>query len=237
MPYPRCQRHYENVVPYLQPIQVSYGTPVSLCLWHRWYGTRSIDLVPLWAAEWTESVKHIKLIGLKTITMKKNNFDQTKRKTWTESVKIVNVKSMSVMRHIRKISYFLTMEILKEINDPFIHPLLYWTMSCVSVNFGLWLALAVKLKSLLNNHECQMVWGARKYHHHLHYVPGLLQTSAIMSFQSSVSSVLLMSSLLVHSFLIIQTRHAYRPEKIGTVLKICDKIKSVLPFCLILSRS
>ena len=32
-------------------------------------------------------------------------------------------------------------------------------------------------------------------------------------------------------------RHAYRPEKIGTVLKICDKIKSVLPFCLILSRS
>ena len=32
-------------------------------------------------------------------------------------------------------------------------------------------------------------------------------------------------------------RHAYRPEKIGTVLKIRDKIKSVLPFCLILSRS
>ena len=32
-------------------------------------------------------------------------------------------------------------------------------------------------------------------------------------------------------------RHAYRPEKIGTVLKIRDKIKNVLPFCLILSRS
>ena len=32
-------------------------------------------------------------------------------------------------------------------------------------------------------------------------------------------------------------RHAYRPEKIGTVLKICHKIKSVLPFCLILSCS
>ena len=47
----------------------------------------SIDLVPLWVAEWTESDKHIKLIGLKTITMKKNNYDQAKRKTWTESVK------------------------------------------------------------------------------------------------------------------------------------------------------
>ena len=38
----------------------------------------SIDLVPLWAADWTESDKHIKLIGLMTITMKKNNSDQTK---------------------------------------------------------------------------------------------------------------------------------------------------------------
>ena len=47
----------------------------------------SIDLVPLWAAEWTESDKHIKLIGLMTITMKKNNSDQTKGKPWTESVK------------------------------------------------------------------------------------------------------------------------------------------------------
>ena len=37
--------------------------------------------------EWTESDKHIKLIGLKTITMKKNNYDQAKRKTWMESVK------------------------------------------------------------------------------------------------------------------------------------------------------
>ena len=46
----------------------------------------SIDLVPLWAAEWTESDKHIKLIGLMTITMKKNNSDQTKGKPWTESV-------------------------------------------------------------------------------------------------------------------------------------------------------
>ena len=32
-------------------------------------------------------------------------------------------------------------------------------------------------------------------------------------------------------------RHAYSPEKIGTVLKIWDKIKRFLPFCLILSRS
>ena len=47
----------------------------------------SIDLVPLWAAEWTESDKHIKLIGLMTITMKKNNSDQTK--PWTESAKVV----------------------------------------------------------------------------------------------------------------------------------------------------
>ena len=37
------------------------------------------------------------------------------------------------------------------------------------------------------------------YHHH---VPGLLQTSAIMAFQSSLSSVLLMSSLLGDSFLV-----------------------------------
>ena len=41
----------------------------------------SIDLVPLWAD------KRIKLIGLMTITMKKNNSDQTKGKPWTESVK------------------------------------------------------------------------------------------------------------------------------------------------------
>ena len=46
----------------------------------------SIDLEPLWAAEWTESDKHIKPIGLMTITMKKNNSDQTKGKPWTESV-------------------------------------------------------------------------------------------------------------------------------------------------------
>ena len=38
----------------------------------------------VWAAEWTESDKHIKLIGLKTITLKKNNSDQTKGKPWTE---------------------------------------------------------------------------------------------------------------------------------------------------------
>ena len=55
--------------------------PLTPAVWHR-----SIDLVPLWAAEWTESDKHIKLIGLKTITMKKNNYDQAKRKTWMESV-------------------------------------------------------------------------------------------------------------------------------------------------------
>ena len=45
----------------------------------------SIDLVPLLATEWTESDKHIKLIGLMTITMKKNNSDQTKGKPWTEA--------------------------------------------------------------------------------------------------------------------------------------------------------
>ena len=46
----------------------------------------SIELVPLLAAEWTESDKHIKLIGLMTITMKKNNSDKSKGKPWTESV-------------------------------------------------------------------------------------------------------------------------------------------------------
>ena len=50
----------------------------------------SINLVLLWAAEWTESDKHIKLIGLMTITMKKNNSDQTKGKPWTESVNIIS---------------------------------------------------------------------------------------------------------------------------------------------------
>ena len=39
------------------------------------------------------------------------------------------------------------------------------------------------------------------YHHH-HPMPGLLQTSTIMAFQSSLSSVLLMSSLLGDSFLV-----------------------------------
>ena len=38
MPYRHCQRHYETGVPYLQPIQVFYGTPVSLCRWHWRYG-------------------------------------------------------------------------------------------------------------------------------------------------------------------------------------------------------
>ena len=56
--------------------------PLTLVVWHR-----SIDLVLPWAAEWTESDKHIKLIGLKTITKKKKNYDQAKRKTWSESVK------------------------------------------------------------------------------------------------------------------------------------------------------
>ena len=46
----------------------------------------SIDLVPLLAVEWRESDEHNKLIGLVTITMKKNNSDQTKGKPWTESV-------------------------------------------------------------------------------------------------------------------------------------------------------
>ena len=59
----------------------SFIVPLTLAVWHR-----SIDLVPLWAAEWTESDKHIKLIDLMTITMKKNNSDQTKGKPWTESV-------------------------------------------------------------------------------------------------------------------------------------------------------
>ena len=52
----------------------------------------SIDLVPLLAADWTESDKHIKLIGLMTITMKKNNSDQTKGKPWTESVNPLNAQ-------------------------------------------------------------------------------------------------------------------------------------------------
>ena len=58
----------------------------------------SIDLVPLWAAEWTESDKRIKLIGLMTITMKKNNSDQTKGKPWKESVKITLTEGKLVCR-------------------------------------------------------------------------------------------------------------------------------------------
>ena len=50
----------------------------------------SIDLVRLWAAEWTESDEHSKLIGLMIITMKKNNSDQTKGKPWMESVNIIS---------------------------------------------------------------------------------------------------------------------------------------------------
>ena len=45
------------------------------------------------------------------------------------------------------------------------------------------------------------------------------------------------ASIFVCSSLQELCRHAYGPEEIGTVLEICDKIKSVLPFCLILSRS
>ena len=41
------------------------------------------------------------------------------------------------------------------------------------------------------------------FHHH-HQVSGLLQTSAIMALQSSLSSVFLMSSLLGDSFLVIK---------------------------------
>ena len=40
--------------------------------------------------------------------------------------------------------------------------------------------------------------------HHHHHVPGLLQISAIMAFQSSLSSVLLMSSLVGDSFLVMK---------------------------------
>ena len=43
------------------------------------------------------------------------------------------------------------------------------------------------------------------HHHHHHHVPGLLQTSAIIAFQSSLSSVLL-SSLLGDSFLVVLFR-------------------------------
>ena len=43
--------------------------------------------------------------------------------------------------------------------------------------------------------------GEKKLHHH-HHVPGLLQTLAILAFQSSLSSALLMSSLLGDSFLV-----------------------------------
>ena len=40
------------------------------------------------------------------------------------------------------------------------------------------------------------------HHHHHHYVPGLLQTSAVIAFQTSLLSGLLMSSLLGDSFLV-----------------------------------
>ena len=40
------------------------------------------------------------------------------------------------------------------------------------------------------------------HHHYHHHVPGLLQTSAIMTFQSPLSPVLLISSLLGDSFLV-----------------------------------
>ena len=47
---------------------------------------------------------------------------------------------------------------------------------------------------ILNHHH-------HHHHHHYHHVPGLLQTSAIMAFQSSLSSLLLISSLFGDSFL------------------------------------
>ena len=53
--------------------QFHYKVPLTLAVWHM-----SIDLVPLLAAEWTESDKHIKLIGLMTITMKKNTLTKPK---------------------------------------------------------------------------------------------------------------------------------------------------------------
>ena len=54
-------------------------------------------------------------------------------------------------------------------------------------------------KSKLNNNY----WHIYFHHYHLHhYVPGLLQRLAIMAFQSSLSSVLLMSSLFGYSFLV-----------------------------------
>ena len=63
----------------------------------------SIDLVPLWVAEWTESDKRIKLLGLMTITMKKNNSDQTKGKPWTESVNGIFVSTnFYLFRHIKE---------------------------------------------------------------------------------------------------------------------------------------
>ena len=54
--------------------------------------------------------------------------------------------------------------------------------------------LAPSLKSLVLTYD---------YHHH-HHVPGLLQTSAITAFRSSLSSVLVVSSLLGDSFLVIK---------------------------------
>ena len=45
--------------------------------------------------------------------------------------------------------------------------------------------------------------GDSKVSHH-HHVPGLLQTLAIMAFQFSLSSVLLMSSLLGYSFVVMK---------------------------------
>ena len=66
------------------------------------------------------------------------------------------------------------------------------------------------------------------------------QEFAIFFFLFAASVLFFMGHVLLGSHfevLPVIDRHAYRPEKIGTVLKIRDKIKSVLPFCLILSRS
>ena len=66
------------------------------------------------------------------------------------------------------------------------------------------LAINIQMKENLN---------VDLHHHHHDHVPGLLQTSAIMAFQPSLSSVLLMSSLLgdsYHCYEVIQTVYFVR---------------------------
>ena len=84
-------------------------------------------------------------------------------------------------------------------------------------------------------------------HHHHHHEPDLLQTSAIMAFQSSLLSVLLMNSLLRDSFLVqscsdclynlcvISLCFWYHKSFHSIFAFLCPKICSCL-FLMVLSR-